>query len=92
MRIKEKHSSLRRSRRHIRKIIGITLLTIWAGLFAVLFLMPTILTLTNSFMSAEEITSNYGAVFATNEAGGKAYMSERVNLKFIPTLCRSGST
>ena len=62
------------------------LLTVWAGLFAVLFLMPTVLTLTNSFMSSGEITANYGAVFASNSAGGKAYMSEQVNLKFIPDI------
>ncbi len=78
--------SPRRSGRRIRRAVGLTLLTVWAGLFAVLFLMPTVLTLTNSFMSAEEITSNYGAVFAKNESGGKAYMSERVNLKFIPDI------
>ena len=73
-----------RKRRKIRKFIGIALLTIWAGLFAVLFLMPTVLTVTNSFMSPGEITANYGSVFAETEAGGKAYISERVNLKFIP--------
>ncbi len=66
--------------------MGIALLTIWAGIFAVLFLMPTVLTLTNSFMSPGEITANYGTVFATNSAGGKAYIAERVNLKFIPDM------
>ncbi len=75
-----------RSARRLRKNCGLALLTIWAGLFAVLFLLPTVLTFTNSFMSSEEITANYGAVFATNESGGKAYMSERVNLKFIPDI------
>ena len=75
-----------RNRRRIRKTIGIALLTLWAGLFAVLFLLPTVLTLTNSFMSPGEITANYGAVFATNSAGGKAYMADRVNLKFIPDM------
>ena len=48
--------------------------------------MPTVLTITNSFMSPGEITANYGTVFATNSAGGKAYMSETVNLKFIPDI------
>ena len=70
----------------MRRIIGIVLLTVWAGLFAVLFLLPTVLTMTNSFMAPGEITANYGAVFATNSAGGKAYISERVNLKFIPDM------
>ncbi len=75
-----------RRRKKIRRIVGIALLTLWAGLFAVMFLLPTVLTMTNSFMSPGEITANYGAVFATNSAGGKAYISERVNLKFIPDI------
>jgi multiple sugar transport system permease protein len=83
---KSENSYTLRSARRLRKAFGLALLTIWAGLFAVLFLLPTVLTFTNSFMSSEEITANYGAVFATNESGGKAYMSERVNLKFIPDI------
>ena len=45
-----------------------------------------ILTITNSFMAASEISSNYGSVFATTETGGKVYISEKVNLKFIPDM------
>ena len=37
-------------------------------------------------MSASEINANYGAIFATTEEGGKVYVSERVNLKFIPDM------
>ena len=66
-----------RRRKRFRKTLGVILLTIWAGLFAVLFLMPTVLTITNSFMSPGEITANYGTVFATNSAGGKAYADTR---------------
>ncbi|HBA69777.1 MAG TPA: carbohydrate ABC transporter permease, partial [Lachnospiraceae bacterium] len=58
--------------------------TIVAAFFAVLFLMPIVLTITNSFMSSSEISSNYGQVFATSDTGGKTYISEKVNLKFIP--------
>ena len=54
--------------------------------FAVIFLAPIILTITNSFMSASEIYSNYGVIFATTESGGKVYVSEAVNLKFIPDI------
>jgi len=57
-----------------------------AAVFAILFLTPIVLTITNSFMSASEISSNYGSVFATNSSGGKVYISERVNLKFIPDM------
>ncbi len=67
-----------------RNVIKIALLTIWAGLFSVMFLLPTVLTLSNSFMTPGEITANYGSVFESEENGGKAYISERVNLKFIP--------
>ena len=60
--------------------------TIFAAFFAILFLMPIILTITNSFMSASEIAANYGTVFATDANGGKVYISEKVNLKFIPPV------
>lgn len=57
-----------------------------AAFFALLFLAPIILTISNSFMSETEISSNYGQVFATNESGGKVYIAEKVNLKFIPDM------
>ena len=49
--------------------------------FAVAFLLPMVLTITNSFMSESEINANYGMVFSTTTGG---YVSEKVNLKFIP--------
>ena len=64
----------------------ITFLTIFTAVFAFCFLTPIILTVTNSFMSASEISSNYGTVFATTDSGGKVYISEKVNLKFIPDM------
>ena len=54
--------------------------------FAVIFLAPIILTITNSLMSASEIYSNYGVIFETTESGGKVYVAETVNLKFIPDI------
>jgi len=54
--------------------------------FAFLFLLPIILTITNSFMSASELSANYGPVFATTQTGGKVYISEKVTLKFIPDM------
>ena len=50
-------------------------------IFAVAFLLPTVLTITNSFMSESEINSNYGMIFSTTTGG---YISKHVNLKFIP--------
>lgn len=64
----------------------IALATLVAAAFAFLFLMPIVLTITNSFMSASEISANYGSVFATDANGGKVYISEKVNLKFIPDM------
>lgn len=65
--------------------IRLALFFIWALAFAILFIMPTLLTFTNSFMSETELTSNYGAVLG-NVAGGSSYMSETVNLKLIPDM------
>lgn len=67
-------------------VAKIALATAVAAFFAVLFLMPIVLTITNSFMSASEISSNYGSVFATSANGGKVYIAEKVNLKFIPDM------
>lgn len=67
-------------------VTKIAIATIIAASFAVLFLMPIVLTITNSFMSSSEISANYGSVFAVNENGGKVYIAEKVNLKFIPDM------
>jgi len=58
-------------------------MTLLAAIFAVLFLLPTVLTITNSFMTQSEITANYGQVFS-NANDGKSYISKKINLKFIP--------
>lgn len=58
-------------------------LTVLAAVFAFMFLMPTVLTITNSFMTQSEITANYGQVFQ-NAANGKSYIKNTINLKFIP--------
>ena len=70
----------------IRALAARTLLFVIAAAFALLFLAPTILTITNSFMTSTEISANYGQIFqnATAKAGSKRYIAERVNLKFIP--------
>ncbi len=66
--------------------LGLIVGTLIAAVFAVLFLTPIILTITNSFMSSSEINSNYGVIFRTDEAGGKVFISKTVNLKFIPDI------
>ena len=59
------------------------MLTLLAAVFAFLFLMPTVLTITNSFMTQSEITANYGQVFSSTTTGS-SYISKTINLKFIP--------
>ena len=69
-----------------KNLIGIMLDFLFALFFAVIFLAPIILTITNSLMSSSEIYANYGVIFATTESGGKVYVAETVNLKFIPDI------
>ncbi|MCI9336620.1 MAG: carbohydrate ABC transporter permease [Lachnospiraceae bacterium] len=80
---RDRRLALGRKKRQKAKI---ALATIVAATFAILFLMPIVLTITNSFMAASEISANYGSIFATDANGGKVYISERVNLKFIPDM------
>ena len=60
-----------------------TVIVLLAILFAFLFVMPTLLTITNSFMTQSEITANYGQVFQ-NAPNGKSYIKDTINLKVIP--------
>ena len=79
--------AIRKARRK-KKIYkyGIVAGTIVCSIFATLFLLPIILTITNSFMSSSEISANYGAVFQTTDTGGKVFIAKTVNLKFIPDM------
>lgn len=78
----KKRRSLSRKKQKLIMIIT----TVFAAAAALIFLMPTVLTIANSFMSTTEIAANYGPVFATDDKGGKTYISETVNLKFIPDM------
>lgn len=64
--------------------LGRGVLTLIAAAFAIVFLLPTVLTISNSFMSQSEISANYGAVFENATSSTKTYISDKVNLKFIP--------
>ena len=64
-----------------KRTFGRGVMFLLCAFFALMFLMPTVLTITNSFMSEAEIQSNYGMIFSTTSGG---YVSETVNLKFIP--------
>ncbi len=64
-----------------RHLFGRTAMFLLCLIFSLVFLLPTVLTITNSFMSEAEIKSNYGMVFSTTSGG---FVSKTVNLKFIP--------
>lgn len=51
---------------------------------AILFILPTVLTIANSFMTSGEINANYGALFGNMTEKKKVFISYDVNLKFIP--------
>ncbi len=68
----------------VREHFLTALLFILALLAAILFILPTVLTISNSFMSEKEITANYGAMIESATADKKTYISEELNLKFIP--------
>lgn len=77
----------RRSKRHarIRKGIFNTVAVILLGVVAIAFLMPIVLTISNSFMSQTEISANYGKIFSS-VTGGKTYIAEKINLKLLPDI------
>ncbi len=65
------------------RLFGRTVLTLLAVVFAAAFVLPTVVTITNAFMTQSEITANYGQVF-NSAVDGKSYISDTINLKFIP--------
>lgn len=76
----------RKKRKKFWAGIRVAIATCIAACFAFLFLTPIILTISNSFMASSEISANYGTVFSTTDTGGKVYIAEKVNLKFIPDM------
>lgn len=60
------------------------MISVFVGLAAIMFILPTVLTLANSFMTANEISANYGSMFSNMTSEKKTFISEDVTLKFIP--------
>ncbi len=79
---------VRRRGRSLRLFCARALLTLIAAAFALVFVLPTVLTFTNSLMSATELASNYGTVFSniTASGSGKTFIAQEINLKFIPDM------
>lgn len=81
---------LKRARRtkklsRIRKNIFTAASFLLLMLLSVVVITPILLTITNSFMSSSEISSNYGQVFSNlTTKEGSTYIAKTVNLKLIP--------
>ncbi|MDE5557280.1 MAG: carbohydrate ABC transporter permease [Ruminococcus sp.] len=60
------------------------MIAVFVGLSAIMFILPTVLTIANSFMTSNEISANYGAMIGNMTDSKKVFISENVNLKFIP--------
>lgn len=71
------------TKRRKEKTLNIVI-TVFACVAAILFLMPTVLTIANSFMTSTEISANYGAMLSNMTDDKKTFISEDVNLKFLP--------
>lgn len=82
MSISENTRSLNRS--IIYKLNKIVLTGLLSAL-AIVFLFPLILTISDSFMSEQEITTNYSMVASTDSSNGNADEEQKfANLKLIP--------
>ncbi len=71
------------TRKQKEKVFNI-IITVFACIAAILFLMPTVLTIANSFMTSTEISANYGSMLNNMTSDEKTFISDNVNLKFIP--------
>ncbi|MGN1315383.1 MAG: carbohydrate ABC transporter permease [Lachnospiraceae bacterium] len=68
------------------KKLWLGMLTVFLIVFTGIFIIPIVFTICNSFMGKAEITSNYGMIFSVSKTGAKQFISETVNLKFIPDM------
>ena len=80
----DKLKNSRYTKKKKRKAGGLRVISVILMLVAFILLIPIVFTICNSFMTQQEITANYGMVFESGDSGAKPYISETVNLKFIP--------
>ena len=80
----QKREKILRIKKRLKKITRVSVLFLIALMFAAIFLLPTVLTVTNSFMNETEINANYGKIFETTEKGGKVFVSDTIYIKLIP--------
>lgn len=76
----------------LKKLVGARKKAITALIFAffavvsLVFVMPTVLTFTNSLMSKSEIAANYGQIFSSVSGDAKVFVATETNLKLIPDM------
>ena len=70
----------------IRRNTATAILFVFFFTVCLVFIMPTVLTFTNSLMSKSEIAANYGQIFSSVAADAKTYVSGETNLKIIPDM------
>lgn len=86
LRLERIHIKRQRMYFRIRQNIIIGIIVLFMAVTAVVFMIPTILTVTNSLMSGAEISANYGKIFGNVGSGTKTYIADKVNLKLIPDM------
>lgn len=69
-----------------RKTTATALIFIFFLAISIVFVMPTVLTFTNSLMSKSEIAANYGQIFSSVSGDAKVFVSTQTNLKLIPDM------
>lgn len=69
-----------------RKTTVTALIFIFFLVISIIFVMPTVLTFTNSLMSKSEIAANYGQIFSSVSGDAKVFVSAQTNLKLIPDM------
>lgn len=73
--------------RHIKKRFGTTALSIILFAIAIVFLFPLILTVTNSFMSEQEIDLSYSMVASSDSSQqDNAFTGKYAHVKLIPVM------
>ncbi len=68
----------------VRSNIATAILFLFFLTVCITFVLPTVLTFTNSLMSKSEIAANYGQIFSSVAGDAKTYVAGETNLKLIP--------
>lgn len=70
----------------VRRKIATAIIFVFFFTICIVFVLPTVLTFTNSLMSKSEIAANYGQIFSSVAGDAKTYVAGETNLKLIPDM------